>query len=361
VSEDATERGTSRRLRLLIAGAGVIGRAHAQRIFASESCVLAGIADPSSAAADYAAGLGVPHWTELGAALAAARPDGVILATPNTLHVQGALLCIERGVAVLVEKPVADSLAEAVRLVEAVERGGVPVLVGHHRRHSVAMAVACEAIESGALGSLVAVQGSAQFHKPSRYFDEAPWRRKKGSGPILNNMVHEVDNLRMLAGEIDAVQAMTSNARRGHEVEDTASIALRFASGALGSFMLSDTAASTRSWEQTSGENAAYAHDATEACYLVSGDRGSLAVPTLRLQTARGHEASWFEPMREARLSAPASDPLQRQLEHFAAVVRREEAPLVSVRDATRSLQITLAIAESAASGCLVRCDKITG
>ncbi len=119
MGEDRTGRATGydtgRRLRLLIAGAGVIGRAHAQRMFASESCVLAGIADPSSAAADYAAGLGVPHWSELDAALAAARPDGVILATPNTLHVEGALQCIARGVAVLVEKPLADTLAEAMR------------------------------------------------------------------------------------------------------------------------------------------------------------------------------------------------------------------------------------------------------
>ena len=345
--------------RLLIAGAGVIGRAHAQRVRASESCVLEGIADPSAAAADYAAGLGVPHWADLEEALAAARPEGVILATPNVLHVKGALACIARGIAVLVEKPVADTLADALQLVAAAERAGVPVLVGHHRRHSAAMAAARETIASGALGRLVAVQGSALFHKPASYFDEAPWRRNKGSGPILNNLVHEVDNLRMLAGEIDEVQAMASNARRGHEVEDTVSVSLRFASGALGTFMLSDVAASTRSWEQTSGENAVYAHDEAEACYLVSGDRGSLAVPTLRLQTAQGGEASWFEPMHERRLSIAVRDPLQRQLEHFTAVVRREEAPRVGVRDATRSLEITLAVAASAASGRAVRCDKI--
>ena len=95
------------------------------------------------------------------------------------------------------------------------------MLVGHHRRHSAVDDRAREAIDSGALGRLVAVQGSALFHKPASYFDEAPWRRQKGSGPILNNIVHEIDNLRMLAGEIVEVQAMASNARRGHEVEDT--------------------------------------------------------------------------------------------------------------------------------------------
>ena len=348
----------STRLRLLLAGAGVIGRAHAERVRASDAFELAGVADPSVAGAAYAAGLGVPHWSALDAAVDALRPDGVILATPNTLHVPGALACLARGVPVLIEKPVADTLEQAWRLVDAAERSGVPVLVGHHRRHSAVMVAARDAIAAGELGRLVAVQGSALFHKPASYFSEAPWRREKGAGPILINMVHEVDNLRMLAGEIAEVQALASNARRGHEVEDTVSIGLRFANGALGGFLLSDAAASTRSWEQTSGENPAYARDAREACYLVCGERGTLAVPTLRLQTVVG-EPSWFETMAERTIAAPVGDPLQRQLQHFAAVIHRTEAPLVSVRDATRTLQVTLSIAQAAASGRPVRCDNI--
>ena len=154
------------------------------------------------------------------------------------------------------------------------------------------------------------------------------------------------------------MQAFASNARRGFEVEDSASVGLRFANGALGSFMLSDVAASTRSWEQTSGENPAYAHDSSEACYLISGERGSLAVPTLRLQTAEA-EPSWFEPMRVRTLSAAPADPLVRQLEHFCGVIRRAEAPRVSVHYATQSLRVTLAIAEAAVSGRPVRCEAV--
>ena len=346
------------RLRLLLAGAGRIGRAHAERARAGDEFALAGIADPSPAGAACAAQLGVPHWRDLDVALGALTPDGVILATPNTLHVPGALACLARGIPMLIEKPVADTLDEAWRLVDAIERSGVPVLVGHHRRHSAIIAAARDVIAAGELGRLVAVQGSALFHKPASYFTEAPWRREPGAGPILINMVHEVDSLRLLAGEIVEVQAIASNARRGHAVEDTVSIALRFANGALGGFLLSDAAASTRSWEQTSGENPAYAHDAHEACYLVSGERGTLALPTLRLQTAVG-APSWVEPMAERTIAAPACDPLQRQLRHFAAVIRRTEAPLVNARDATRTLQVTLAIAQAAASGRAVRCDNI--
>ena len=235
------------RLRIVVAGAGTIGRDHIARVRASAGCVLVGIADPAPSGAACAASLGVAQADGLEALLDAVRPDGVILATPHVLHVQGALACIARGVPVLVEKPVADTLAAAVRLAEAVERSGVPVLVAHHRRYNTALEVACSTIASGALGALVAVQGGALFHKPAAYFEEAPHRRRRGAGPILTNMVHEIDNLRLLAGEIVEVQAFVSHARRRFEVEDSASVGLRFANGALGTFMLSDVAASTRS------------------------------------------------------------------------------------------------------------------
>ena len=93
----------------------------------------------------------------------------------------------------------------------------------------------------------VAVMGSAAFLKPDHYYEDAPWRKQPGGGPILLNMIHEVHNLRILCGDIVAVQAFASNAVRGFPVEDTVAINLRFANGALGTFLLSDTAACPKS------------------------------------------------------------------------------------------------------------------
>ena len=113
--------------------------------------------------------------------------------------------------------------------------------------------------------------------------------------------------------------------------------------------MLSDCAASPRSWEQTSGENKSYDHHADEDCYVIAGDRGSLAVPTMRLREYGG-ERSWWAPLLSERLPLPERDPLAAQLAHFCAVVRSDTPPRVTARDATRTLAVTLAIAEAARS-----------
>jgi predicted dehydrogenase len=113
------------------------------------------------------------------------------------------------------------------------------------------------------------------------------------------------------------------------------------------------TAASPRSWEQTSGENAVYAHCADEDCYVLSGTRGTLGVPTMRLRRWDG-EASWTRPFHTDIVPGARHDPLERQLAHFCAVARRECAPSVDGREGLETLRVTLAIARAAATGTMV-------
>ena len=241
------------------------------------------------------------------------KPDGVILATPNQLHVTGGLECVAAGVPVIVEKPIGDSVEAATTLVEAGEAAGVPVLTGHHRNYSPIMGKAREIIRSGALGSVVAVVGTALFYKPDDYFEAGGgWRRQPGGGPILLNLIHEVNNLLSLVGDIVRVQAVTSNATRGFPVEDTAAMVFTFANGALGTFLLSDTAASPRSWEQTSQENTSYDSYDDEDCYHIAGTTGSLSVPTMRLKVYAGRRVlvgAVHLDDRERRPQRPAGPP----------------------------------------------------
>lgn len=342
------------RVRIAVAGAGLIGLRHIEEIQKSRGARLASIVDVAPKAAETARGAGVALHASLAELFASDRPDGIILATPNAMHADQGLECIAAGVPVLIEKPVAHTLAEGVRLCEAAERAGAKVLVGHHRRHSPILHKAVEIVRSGVLGSLVGVIGSAVFYKPDAdgYYDGPnAWRRRPGGGPILLNMIHEIGNLRAMVGEIVAVQAFASNAIRGFEVEDTVAINLRFTNGALGTFLLSDTAASPKSWEQTSRENKAYA-SYDEDAYTIIGTRGSLGVPTMRLaRYERDADRSWFKPFALQAEPVEREDPLANQIEHFAAVIRGEAEPLVTCRDGLANLRVTEAIVEAARSG----------
>src|SRR4051812_27207060 len=338
-------------VRIAVAGSGLIGRRHIEEIDASSTAQLAAVVDPGPAAADVADRFGVPLYPSLRGLFDAEKPDGIILATPNRLHVEGGLECVAAGVPALVEKPIGATVEGATRLVEAAEAAGVPLLTGHHRNYSPIMATAREIVQSGVLGPIVAVVGTALFAKPDDYFDVGGgWRREPGGGPILLNLIHEVNNLQSLVGDVVRVQATTSDATRGFPVEDTAAMLFAFAGGALGTFLLSDTAASARSWEQTSGENADYAHYPDEDCYHLAGTQGSLSVPTMRLRVFRGSR-SWWEPFESTTVELQRSDPLANQVAHFAAVIRGEVEPLCTGRDGLKTLQVVDAVVESARTG----------
>jgi predicted dehydrogenase len=120
-----------------------------------------------------------------------------------------------------------------------------------------------------------------------------------------------------------------------------------FDNGALGTFLLSDTAASPRSWEQTSQENTSYAPYPDEDCYHLAGTRGSLSVPTMRLKVHQG-EGSWWRPFESSTVEIERSDPLANQIEHFAAVIRGEAEPICSGRDGLKTLLVVDAVLEAA-------------
>jgi predicted dehydrogenase len=345
------------KVHIAVAGAGSIGVRHIEEIQRSHGAILSAIIDPSPKAIEVGRREDTLVYRSLPEFLAGHRPDGVVLATPNQMHVEQGLQCIAAGVPVLIEKPIAPTLEDGARLVQAAERANAKLLVGHHRRHSRILHKAVEIVQSGVLGRLVAVMGSAAFYKPDGYFDGPfAWRKEPGGGPILLNMIHEVDNLRAMVGEIVAVQATASSAIRKFPVEDTVAINLRFENGALGAFLLSDTAASAKSWEQTSQENEAYPTYADEDAYVVMGTNGSLAVPTMRLKRyPRKEDRSWFEPFHSETIPLQRTDPLAAQIEHFVAVIRGSADPLVTARDGLQNLRVTDAILEAARTGATVK------
>ena len=146
-------------VRLAVVGAGLIGQRHARLIQQEAGVSLCTVVDPAEAGRAFAEGQGVPWYPAIDQMLAAEKPDGVVIATPNQMHVEHGLAVIASGVPALVEKPIADSVAAAEILVTAAEAAGVPLLVGHHRRHNPLIQRAKLWLKRGNWGGLLQFMG----------------------------------------------------------------------------------------------------------------------------------------------------------------------------------------------------------
>ena len=340
------------KLPVALIGAGGIGRTHADRLLRHADCTLAAIADPTPAGRDFAASLDVPWFAQPEALLDAIRPGAAIVATPNATHAAIGLACIARGVPLLMEKPITDTLDDGERLCAAAEAANVPLLVGHQRRHSRRVRTAKAWVAAGRIGRPLAVHAMATWLKPDDYFTIA-WRREPGGGPVLINLIHDIDILRHLIGEVTQVQALTSNAARGHAVEDTAAVLLRFAGGAVATLLTSDATPAPWNYDLGAGELERFPPQDVDALWLC-GTEGSLTLPQLQLWRYAGARG-WAEPLTMERTAPMRSDPYDEQLRHLRAVVEGREAPLCSGRDALATLRTARAVHEAAARGATVR------
>lgn len=325
---------------------------HIERSLRSADVVLSAIVDPHvDRQLVRRAAEATPVYVDLETMLDRHEVEAVIIATPNDSHVDLAVRAIGRGVTVLVEKPLSDSLEDGRRLCEASEAAGVPVLVGHHRRHNPVVQRARQLLDGGVLGRPVCATVLATWLKPDAYF-EPQWRRQRGAGPILINLVHDIDLLRYFLGEVQSVQAMASRNIRQLEIEDTATVQLRFQCGALAALTVSDCAVSPWIWDLTAGEADHYPLQAADAMFL-SGTEGSIALPSLSVWRYRDNRG-WHEELTSERAAVHRGDPYMRQLAHLASVARREAQPICSGWDGWRTLQVVHSILQAAETGSTI-------
>ena len=212
---------------------------------------LVGLSGLDDGAATFAASLGVPLHTDY-RELVDRRVDGVIVATPNQLHLEVGAFFARHGVHLLVEKPIADALGAGKALCAAAAHHGVQLLVGQHRRYNNIVKAAAAAVAND-IGRLVAANGMVAMRKPDSYY-EPEWRRSAGAGPLLVNLIHEVDLQRAVCGEIDHVQATAAKVGRDFDFDDTAAVLLHFRNGALGTIVITESTPSPWSWEASVSE-----------------------------------------------------------------------------------------------------------
>ena len=344
------------KVRIGLIGLGLMGTPHARILKKVDECDLVAASDVDEKQKAVTEELGIKFYRNYEEMIAKESVQGVILAVPNHLHAPIGITCAQKGLHLFVEKPIAQSVSEADRLIEAAKQNKVRILVGHQRRFSSLVEKAREIVTGGELGRLVGVTITWALLKPGSYYEGAlSWRKEKGGGPILINLIHEIDNLRYICGEIEEVYALVSSKVRGFPVEDTASITLRFRNGALGTVFLSDCAPSLTSWEGTTGENPLLYHDFGN-CYQFFGTDASLLFPQMkRRYYSDSAKAGWNHPITEQGYKIAREDPYIKEFSHFCKVVLGKEIPRISGEDGRRTLEVTLAIQRSGETGQPIR------
>ncbi len=320
--------------RVALIGAGNIGRVHARHWNRLPGAEIVGILDPRE---DAAHALGSP-FTDWDALLTQTQPDIVDVCTPTPLHREYVEKAAAAGKAVFVEKPLARTLADCDALIAAVERAGVPAMVGHVLRFFPEYAAAKRRVDAGAVGAPAAIRTArlsgfpAWSGPPNWYADPA-----QSGGVALDLILHDFDWLRWTFGPVSRVYAKGLYGQEQYEGRlDYALVTLRFASGAI--------AHVTGSWAhpggfhttfEIAGDGGLIEHDSARSAPLTASLRGGGTVPESPL--------------------APQEDPYYLELAAFVAALDTNSPPPVTLHDGREAARIGLAAIESIETGKVVQ------
>lgn len=338
-------------VRLAIIGLGMIGKVHVRAVAHISDCELVAVSDTDRSREEIIEGSKTIFYSDYQKMIEKEVLDGVVIALPNEAHERVGSACAAKGLHILVEKPIAQSVEAAVKLVDSAAINNVKLLVGHHRRFNSLIEATREIIQSGELGKLVGVSVMSAYYKPSEYFVQGPWRKEPGGGPILINLIHEIDNLRFICGEITDVFAAVSHKGRNFSVEDTVSVSLRLADDTVASILLTDTAPSLWSYDTSSGENHFFYHT-NGNCYHFFGTEASLDFPGLnKVFYEDNSRKGWQHPLTVKKTGVYNEDPYPKQLSHFCSVISGEEQPRTTGEDAVKTMKVIKAVIESGQTG----------
>lgn len=320
--------------RLLLAGTGLIGHRHLTHIEDHPDLTLAGIVDPDPARRAHPTAPGFATIEEVDLPC-----DGLVIATPTDTHAPLAIAAMQRGWDVLIEKPLAETLMAAQSIIDVEQVSGRRVLVGHHRRHHPRVERLKEIIASGKLGRPVGASLMWYMRKPDDYFDVS-WRSGMNGAPVKQNLIHDVDILCWLFGDVQEVVGLGGNPVRQAARTEHGGVVLRFTSGVIVTIAFADTTPTPWGFEAGTGENPTIAFTGQNAMHIACTE-GAIEFPSLRTWTGA---ADWAATPTPAETDIAEGSPLIRQLEHFADIIAGQCAPRVSAADGYRALEATLRI-----------------
>lgn len=235
-----------KQLRTGIVGCGKVARLHAQALVQSEHSLFTAVCSRDQGKADAFAGdFGVRGYDDVTQMVEEARLEAVVVCTPHPFHAEPTLQAAQAGAHVLVEKPLASSLADADRMIAGARDAGVRLGTVSQRRFYAPCQRIRAAIDGGKIGSPVLGTVTMLGWRDRAYYESDAWRgtwQDEGGGVMVNQAPHQLDLLQWFMGPIDEVFGCWGNLNHPYiEVEDTAIAVIRFTSGALGNIVVSNS------------------------------------------------------------------------------------------------------------------------
>ena len=334
-------------LRVAVVGCGRISRNHFDAIARIDGLELVAVADVVLERAQAAAAVyGVAAFDSLTAMLAATQCDIVTIATPSGLHPAMGIEIARAGRHVVSEKPMAISLDAADSLIAACAENDVRLFVVKQNRLNPAIQLVKRAVEKGRFGRIHSANCTVRWARPQEYYDQAPWRGTwaMDGGAFMNQASHYVDLIQWLAGPVQSVMAMTATQERSIEAEDSGAAVLRFRNGAIGVLDVSML---------TYPRN-------LEGSLTILGDRGSVKIggtAVNRVETWLFEDYDDDDKLVETVATTPPNVYGFGHEGYYRNVVRvlsGEASPDTDGAEGRKSLEIILAIYESARTGAVV-------
>ena len=335
-------------LGLAIIGCGEIAPRHAEALRTTTNARLVACMDVVEASAkSLGETYGVPHYTKLDDMLARPDVEVVLIATPAFTHAPITEQAAKAGKAVICEKPLAPSLADADRIIAACKSAGVPMSACHPLRYLEDAQYARDLITTGAIGTVIEIRLTSLGEKKESYWQggysgrtPTDWRKSKatsGGGLVITNLVHNIDLARFVTGlDVARVSAEAGTFCTDVEVEDIALACLRYENGAIG---------------MVDGCSCFYGGlDTWDVVFL--GTKGQIRFGFWRKVT----EVYLAEPFGDL----PAREWIKRETGNdawvdfhnaFAAAFRAGQTPPVTGEDGRKAIEIVLAIYRAAETG----------
>lgn len=282
--------------------------------------------------------------------------DAVVIALPNGLHWPAVESALNAGIRnILLEKPIADSEEDALKIIEACRKERATLLVGHQRRLSATMLFLKRFIEEGKLGDLVGIQCSATYAKPDSYF--VGWHTE--TGPLLLNTIHDVGDFHYFTGrKVERVYAAARNSIRNGKIEDSVSAVLEFEGGLTCSYFVSDGVPSPWGYDMAAQEMHFMNCYHGENSLRVFGTKGSFGLPNMDFFDYLPERYGWTEPLQRHHFEVGRPDPATATLDHFADLCDGiETVPRCTGEQGLATLKVVQALLESAKTGKIVQCD----